>query len=109
MEPKAPPGATHQNRRFEAASEDLRHHQQLLPREPDHVTQLQRFATYLIGTRDMDGLYTQIVDTVLGILHADLASIQRFHPTRGSQGELRLLGQRGFNAESAKHWEWVGP
>jgi PAS domain S-box-containing protein len=37
---------------------------------------------------------------------ADMGSIQVFHPERG---ELWLLAERGFDPESAAHWEWVRP
>jgi len=30
-----------------------------------------------------------------------------FYPERGTNGELRLLGHRGFSTEAAKRWEWV--
>jgi PAS domain S-box-containing protein len=57
----------------------------------------------------MEVLYEQILDTALAILHFDFATIQMFYPERGTNGELRLLGHRGFSAEAAKHWEWVRP
>src|SRR4051794_32238984 len=44
----------------------------------------------------------------MAILHSDFATLQMFHPERGSSGELRLLGHRGFSAEAVRRWEWVG-
>ena len=70
---------------------------------------LQHVSTQLITARGTEALYEQILDTALAVLHADFASIQQFYPDRGSNGELRLLGHRGFSAEAAKRWEWVGP
>ena len=45
----------------------------------------------------------------MAILHSDFASIQMFYPERGTHGELRLLGHRGFSAEAVERWEWVRP
>jgi PAS domain S-box-containing protein len=70
---------------------------------------LQQVATQLITASGMQALYGQILDTALAILHADLASIQMVNPERGTTGELKLLGHRGFSPEAAKRWEWVGP
>ena len=81
----------------------------MLATELDAVQQLQRFATQLISTSGMEALYEHVLDTAMTILHSDFASIQVFHPERGSKGELRLLSHRGFNAEAAKRWEWVRP
>jgi PAS domain S-box-containing protein len=75
-----------------------------------HAAQrLQQVATQLMDGRGIQGLYEQILDTVLAILHSDFGSLQMFHPERGSSGELRLLVHRGFNPEAARRWEWVGP
>ena len=68
---------------------------------------LQRIATQLIDARGIEALYDQILDTVLAILNSDFASLQMFYPERGSGGELRLLGHRGFSAEATRRWEWV--
>jgi PAS domain S-box-containing protein len=68
---------------------------------------LQQVATQLITASGMEALYEQILDTALSILHADLASIQMFFPDRGTAGELRLLGYRGFTPDSAKNFVWV--
>ena len=65
-------------------------------------------ATRLINVHGTAALYDQIFDTLIAILNSDFASIQRFYPERGTNGELRLLGHRGFTADAAKRWEWVG-
>jgi GAF domain-containing protein len=95
-----------ETRELEEVNESLRR------RELIHATELevlQQVATQLVTARGMDALYGQILDTALAILHADLASIQKFCPERGIHGQLKLLGHRGFSAEAARHWEWVGP
>lgn len=66
---------------------------------------LQRISTQLIQTGDVLALYEQILDTTVEIMEADFASIQMLWP--GSDGELRLLGYRGFSDQAAKFWEWV--
>jgi PAS domain S-box-containing protein len=63
----------------------------------------------LINAHGTDALYEEILDAARSILRADFASIQMFYPERGTNGELRLLGHRGFSAEAAKRWEWVLP
>ena len=62
-----------------------------------------------MGAKGIDGLYEQILDTAMAIVHSDFASIQMFYPERGTNGELRLLGNRGFKTDAAKRWEWVRP
>ena len=91
-------------RQLEDDNESLRR------RERIHATELQtlqQVATQDVKVHGIDSLYEQILDTVLAILHADLASIQRFYPERGNSGELKLLGHRGFSAEAAQRWGWV--
>jgi PAS domain S-box-containing protein len=96
---------THEPQNF---NEALHQSQQLLASELDAAERLQRVATQLISADGTDALYEQILDAETAILHADFASIQQFYPERGTSGELRLLGHRGFSAEAAKRWEWVG-
>ena len=55
----------------------------------------------------MEALYEEILDALQAIMGAHLASIQMFCPERGSGGELRLLGHRGFSEDAIKRWEWV--
>ena len=55
----------------------------------------------------MEVLYEEILDALQAIMGAHLASIQMFCPERGSGGELRLLGHRGFSEDAIKRWEWV--
>jgi PAS domain S-box-containing protein len=81
--------------------------EQVLATELDTAQRLRQVATQSITSAGMQALYDQILDTALTIVHADLASIQMLYPERGSGGELRLLGHRGFSPEAAKRWEWV--
>jgi len=91
------------------AEEALRRSEQNLAVELDAAQHLQRISAQLIRADDIETLYEQILDTAVAILHADFASIQMLYPERGTGGELRLLGYRGFNAQAAKFWEWVRP
>src|SRR3954471_8592807 len=77
--------------------------------EVDAALRLQQIATKVIDDRGIQALYEQILDTVLVILNSDFGSLQMYYPGRGTGGELRLLGHRGFSAEAAIRWEWVGP
>lgn len=108
MEPESEWLLQERIRALEAANDEaLRQNQQDLATELEAVTRIQRVATQLISTRGTAELYEQILDSVKTILHADFASIQMFYPERGTHGELRLLGYRGFSQEAAKRWEWV--
>src|SRR5215472_7588814 len=75
--------------------------------ELDSAQRLQHVATQLITAQGTEALYEQILDTTRALLHADFASIQMFYPECGPDGELRLMGHRGFSAQAAKLWEWV--
>jgi PAS domain S-box-containing protein len=77
--------------------------------ELDAAQRLQQAATQLMTAGGMEALYEQILDTTRALLHADFASIQRFCPERGTDGELQLVGYRGFSAQAAKLWEWINP
>src|SRR5690242_17394431 len=93
----------------ESATDNEVDHQndRLLAAELDVAGRLQHVATQLISSQDTDELHGLILETTLAILHADIGSIQRFFPERGSNGELKLLSHRGFSSEAAKRWEWV--
>ena len=81
----------------------------MLTAELDAARRLQLVATQLIHAPGIEALYEQILDTAMAVLRSDLASIQMFDPDRGPDGELRLLGQRGFSDEAIDRWEWVRP
>jgi PAS domain S-box-containing protein len=109
MEPELERRVRERTLELENSNEALRRSQQVLATELDTAQRLQHVATRLINARETGTLYEQILDTVMAILHADFSSIQRFHPERGTSGELQLLGHRCFSAEAAKRWEWVRP
>jgi len=94
-------------RELQKATEVLLQTQQMFVKERDIAQRLQQIATELISARGIQALYDQILDTALAILHADFASIQKFYPERGTNGELQLLGYRGFDSKAAVNWEWI--
>src|SRR6185369_485287 len=52
------------------------------------LLRLQQVSTQLIQTEDIQLLYEQILETAVGIMRSDFASLQRFDPERGGIGEL---------------------
>jgi two-component sensor histidine kinase len=70
---------------------------------------LQQISTHLLGEDKIELLYDKILDAAKAIMRSDFASMQKYFPERGSSGELRLLGHRGFSDEAASFWEWVRP
>jgi len=89
--------------------EALRQSEQSLATELDAARRLQQVSTQMIQADRVEALYEEILDTAVTILDADFASIQMLYPERGTAGELRLLGHRGFTEEAARFWEWVRP
>jgi PAS domain S-box-containing protein len=96
-------------RELEEANQALRRREQALAANLDAARRLQYVATQLLSASGVDALYEQILDATQAILHSDFASIQIFYPERGTNGELRLQGHRGFSEQAAKRWEWISP
>jgi PAS domain S-box-containing protein len=78
--------------------------EQNLTRDAGATLQLQQISTLLIREENNGKLYGRFVDAAIGLMSADMGSMQMFHPQRG---ELQLLAERGFDRESAAYWEWV--
>jgi GAF domain-containing protein len=91
------------------AEDSLREREARLAEELAATQQLQQISTQLIHQDNIQELYEKILDAAVTIMHSDYASIQMLYADRGENGELRLLGFRGFNPEAAKFWEWVRP
>src|SRR4051794_36717700 len=92
---------------LQAATAALGQNSQMHSRELLAAEWLQHVSTQLITARGTEPLYEHILDTALVVLGAEFASIQQFYPERGSSGELRLLGHRGFSTEATERWQWV--
>jgi PAS domain S-box-containing protein len=86
--------------------DDFEMRRQPLAPDADTTLRLQRISTMLIREGSNGTLYEHVLDAAIDLMAADMGSIQVFHSERG---ELRLLAERGFDAESATHWEWVRP
>lgn len=76
-------------------------------RDLENAHRLQEISAQLIQEDNVRVLYELILDAALGIMQSDCASIQILDSARGNDGELRLLGFRGFNHKAAAFWEWV--
>jgi PAS domain S-box-containing protein len=68
---------------------------------------LQALSVEIAHEIDVHDLYEKLVGAAQVILRADFASMQRFHPLLGPQGELELLATRGFDPASSMFWKWV--
>jgi GAF domain-containing protein len=82
---------------------------EVLAAETESARCLQQVATKLISAEGIQAVFEDILEALQAITGAHFASIQMFHPERGINGELRLLGHRGFSEEAANRWEWVSP
>jgi PAS domain S-box-containing protein len=71
---------------------------------PDESLRLQEISNLLIPGGDLDTLYGRVLDAAIGLMSADMGSMQAFY---SEGGELRLLAWRGFHPESAAFWERV--
>jgi signal transduction histidine kinase/ActR/RegA family two-component response regulator len=91
----------------ERSTQTLRIKEAALEREMASARLLQELSAQLVEEQEFAGLYERILDGAVALLRADYASMQMLHPERGSAGELRLLGFRGFNPQAAQFWEWV--
>lgn len=76
--------------------------------ELEATRRLHELSVEIAHEVDLDGLYEKLIDAARSIMRADCASLQEFHPDRGTAGELKLLTFRGFDADTAKYWRWVG-
>jgi PAS domain S-box-containing protein len=89
------------------ADEALRHSEALLQAELRDAKLLQSVSAELIQEENVEALYQTIVNAASEVMHSDFASMQMLYPERGSGGELRLLGSKGFPPEAVRFWQWV--
>lgn len=71
-------------------------------------TRLLQGMSVRVGESGMASLFDEIVAAAVEIMGSDFASIQMLYPDRGEAGELRLLGNHGFDQHASQVWEWVG-
>ena len=79
-----------------------------LHQELEHTQLLQRLSADLAKPHELTSFCETLMDAAVAIMRSDFASMQIYHPERGTSGELHLLGHRGFTPEAARAWEWVG-
>jgi len=76
-----------------------------LAERADHASlQLKEINTLLIQDGNLDALYERVLDAAIGLMSADVGSMQKYDP---EQDELELLATRGFDAESVAFWARV--
>jgi PAS domain S-box-containing protein len=73
-------------------------------RHADATLRLQQISTLLIREGSNGAIYDNVLDAAIELMSADMGSMQVFDSERG---ELRLLAERGFHAQSATYWERV--
>jgi PAS domain S-box-containing protein len=79
-----------------------------LEEELQDMNRLQSVSAELIGEKNVEALYSRIVDAAVGIMRSDFGSMQMYQVCSGS-GSLKLLAFRGFAPESARFWGTVYP
>jgi PAS domain S-box-containing protein len=95
---------THPQTRMPGSAEGVRKMPQELSNQRDASFQLQQISTLLIQEGDLDMLYEHVLNAAIGLMCADVGSMQKYYP---EQDKLRLLTSRGFPLESVAGWEWV--
>jgi GAF domain-containing protein len=90
------------------AQQALQDKQQELAEELAATQMLQALSVEMANEIDADALYEKIVDGAMAIMHSDFASMQRFCPGRGVNGELELLAFRGIGADATQNLQITG-
>lgn len=68
------------------------------------LEQLQQFSAEIIHEDDAGAFYERILDAAIGLMHADMASMQVLDRPAG---ELDLVAWRGFHPVAAAFWQRV--
>ncbi len=68
---------------------------------------LQNISKELLSEDNIQGLYERFMDTVMGIMNSDFASMQMLYIDENGRKKLRFLAHRNFNNYAADAWEWV--
>jgi len=75
-----------------------------LSERTDASLRLQEISTLLIQEGNLDALYERVLDAAIGLMSADMGSMQEYDP---EQDQLQLLVARGFRSESVAFWKRV--
>ena len=89
------------------AEQALLESEQALAREVEAMRRLQSLSVRSIEPGQPGQLHEQILDTAIALVRADMGSFQVHTPERGNDGELHLIGHRGFDEDAVRYWEWV--
>ncbi len=73
--------------------------------ELENLKNLQRVSSELLSKDNFQALYERIIDSAMGIMCAEYASMQIFYNDKVRK--LKLLAYRGFTPEAVKSWEWI--
>jgi hypothetical protein len=87
--------------------QQLRERESQLAEELAAASMLQDLSVEMAGQSDTEALYDKLMDAAVTIMRSDFASMQQYYPHLGARGELKLLGHRGFPADTAQFWSWV--
>lgn len=68
---------------------------------------LQNISIELLSEDNIQGLYERFMDTVMGIMNADFASMQILEVDDQGNKILHLIAHRGFNQYAEDGWQWV--
>lgn len=86
------------------ADEALHQSRKDLAMELADTKKLQHISSQLILEDNVDALYQQILEAALSLLHSDMGSIHMFH---AEKNQLRLLTEKGLDADAVSFLEWV--
>ena len=94
----------------EQAAQALQASEKRLAFELESTHKLQELSLRSVERGEDQELYLQMLETAIGIMHSDMASMQ-IAEEEGPEGSstivLKLLAWKGFHPESAKHWERI--
>lgn len=68
---------------------------------------IQNISIELLEEDNIQGLYERFMDTVMGIMNANFASMQILYVDEDGTRKLHLIAHRGFNQYAADGWQWV--
>lgn len=68
---------------------------------------LQALSIEMAHEADVDTLYMKLVNVARIIMRSDFASMQRYYPHVGVDGELKLIGHYNFSEAAQNSWAWV--
>lgn len=68
---------------------------------------LHNISIELLSEDNIHSLYERFMDTVMGIMNSDFASMQMLYIDEHGSKKLHLIASRGFPEYAKKEWEWI--